>query len=165
MPVLVRDSGSTPLTGLMPGKGSGNGMPFSYGTAAFGRLKYGTDDEAERAADDLGLDSIHQHSMDLDDDGSDETIYMPGGDHDKLNKSLAERGQPPKPGIKAMGSQSDMSSGDAGMLGSDGMAEMMPSKPDKMSNRSETMAGERPEGSSMFRVFGDSDDDDEMEIY
>jgi len=160
--VQVLRAGSSPAAGVM-GDGSDNGMPFSYGTASFGRLKYGTDDEAERAADDLGLNGIHSHEMDLDGDGDDETIHMPGSDHEKLNKSLDEQGLPPKPGIGAMGSQSDMS--DPGMLGSDGMSEMMPSADNEMSDRDETMAGDRPEGASMFSVFGDSDKDGEMEIY
>jgi len=42
---------------------------------------------------------------------------------------------------------------------------MMPASENSMSADSDGMGGKRPDGSSMFRVFGDSDDDDEMEIY
>jgi hypothetical protein len=154
--------------------GSNNGMPFAYGTASFGRLKYGTDDEAERAADDLGLDGIHSHEMDLDGDGADETIHMPGADHEKLNKSLDEQGLPPKPGIKAMGSQT-MGMGGNGGPSDDRAPDPMPDGFDSgdevlsglapEQSRDSGLFGDRPDGASMFQFSGDSDDDDEMEIY
>jgi hypothetical protein len=115
--------------------------------------------------------------MDPDNDGMKETFYMPGDDHDELNDSLEERGLPPKPGIKAMGSETDgggmfsssmdmdMDSGDPGKMTSDAMGEMFPGSENKMSKRDDSMAGDRPDGASMFSIYGDSDDDDQMEIY
>jgi hypothetical protein len=144
----------------MPGKDrDGKALPFKYGTAAFGRLKYRTDDEARGAADDLGLSGIHQHSMDVDGDDQSETFFMPGSDHDALNESLDEQGLPPKPGVKAMGSQTGggMSDSDGGGMMDMGADDMMPSD--------DELFGDRPDEASTFQFSGDSDGDDNMELY
>lgn len=65
---------------------------FEYGTGQLGRLKYRTEGEARAAGDDLGLEGIHSHRMDADDDGQKEDFAMPGKNHNKLNDALSERG-------------------------------------------------------------------------
>lgn len=154
-------AGSSPGQSVMPGKGNDSGLSFGYGTAALGRLKYRTADEARGAADDLGADGVHSHTMDTDGDGESERFFMPAEDHDTLNDSLEEQGLPPKPSMQAMGSDA----ADPMQMSSDGMNEMMPSSKNSMSADGETMAGDRPDEASMFSLFGDSDDDGEMEIY
>jgi len=140
-----------------------------FGTFGFGRLKYRTDDEARAVSEELGLGGIHQHSMDVDDDGSKETFHMPGENHDKLNEGLAERGLDPKPGIKAMGSQTSMGESDPMQTGSDGMAAM--TDPDEAADMTlgigtpSGLIGDRDEETGPFNLFGDSDDDGDMELY
>jgi len=140
-----------------------------FGTFGFGRLKYRTDDEARAVSEELGLGGIHQHSMDVDDDGDKETFHMPGEDHDRLNEGLAERGLDPKPGIKAMGSQTEMSKSGPMQTGRDGMAAM--TDPDEAADMTlgigtpSGLVGDRDEETGPFTLFGDSDDDGDMEIY
>jgi len=153
-------AGSSPGESVMPGKGNSS-LPFGYGTAALGRLKYRTEDEARGAADDLGLDDTHSHSMDTDGDGNDERLFMPGENHDSLNDALTQRGLKPKPSKKPMGADGN----DPMKMSSDGMSEMFPSSEGSMSTDDDSMAGERPDGMGQFALFGDSDDDGDMEIY
>jgi hypothetical protein len=143
---------------------------MKFGASRLGRLKYRTAEEARGAADDLGLDDVHSHNMDPDNDGRDERLFMPGKSHDSLNDSLTDRGLDPMP---AMGGSSGGGSGAMKMdnsepmqMSSDGMSEMFPKKQNAMStSSSDSMAGSRPSGSGMFNIYGDSDDDGDMEIY
>lgn len=55
------------------------------------RLRYATQEGAREAADKLGLGGTHSHNS----NGG--RIYMPGENHQKLNRALRERGLPPTP--------------------------------------------------------------------
>jgi hypothetical protein len=58
-----------------------------------GRLKYDTQKKAQMKADALGLDGTHSHKMKGMNGG--ERFYMPGVNHQKLNKALKKRGMRP----------------------------------------------------------------------
>jgi len=129
-----------------------------YGTFSLGRLKFRTAEEARGAADDLGLDDVHSHTM-----GDGERLFMPGENHGELTDSLTARGLDPMPGKQAM-------RGDAPMqTGSDGMAAM--TDPDEAADMTlgigtpSGLIGERGDETGPFNLFGDSDDDGDMEIY
>jgi hypothetical protein len=81
---------------------------------------------------------------------SGQTIYMPGTDHEKLNKALESRGLPP----------TRMPTDSAGMMGGMMGGSSTEAMPDPMADI------EDPE--PVFNVdelTGDRDDDDDMEIY
>jgi len=96
---------------------------FRYGAKSVGRLTFRTEAEARGAAAELGLDGTHRHEQDHDNDGTKETVRMPGKNHSKLNKALTERGLEPTmvPGERDMGASmgDDMMEGD--MIALDGM--------------------------------------------
>jgi len=96
---------------------------FRYGAKSVGRLTFRSEAEARGAAAELGLDGTHRHEQDHDNDGTKESVSMPGKNHSKLNKALTERGLEPTmmPGERDMGASmgDDMMEGD--MVALDGM--------------------------------------------
>jgi hypothetical protein len=143
-----------PCTGVarvrLPGRGLSS-MMNKYGTR-LGRLKYRTAEEARGAARDLGISGVHSHMMDG------QKVYMPGSDHESLNRALEQQGLPPTqmPGDKG-------SSGMSGLLGG-GSMDTPPGSEGMPAADMEDI--EQPE--PIFDIedlTGDRDDDDSMEIY
>jgi len=91
---------------------------FRYGAKSVGRLTFRTEAEARGAAAELGLDGTHRHEQDHDNDGTKETVRMPGKNHRKLNKELRKRNLPPapKPSKKEMEEMKEMEMGVAGVF-------------------------------------------------
>jgi hypothetical protein len=87
-----------------------------------GRLKYDTQAKAQQKADALGLSGTHSHKMKGMNGG--ERFYMPGTDHQKLNKALKKRGKRPTParenGMGGMGG-GGMGGGMSGGMGGGSM--------------------------------------------
>jgi len=144
-----------PCTGMarvqLPGQGLSS-MMNKYGTR-LGRLRYRTAEEARGAACDLGISGVHSHMMDG------QNVFMPGSNHETLNRALESQGLPPT----KMPGGGKSSSGMTGMLGG-GAMDTPPATEDLPGTAMEEI--EQPE--PMFDLddlTGDRDDDDTMEIY
>jgi hypothetical protein len=113
----------------------------------FGRMKYATARRARQVASDLGLSGIHQHTM------NGQTLYMPGKDHEKLNKQLRKRGLAETP----------MPTSDRGAMDESGESGMMPlggsSEDDDSALNPFGSTGEESRGDPLGPIFETDDED------
>lgn len=143
-----------PCTGVarvrLPGRGLS--MMNKYGTR-LGRLKYRTAEEARGAARDLGISGVHSHMM------NGEQVFMPGSDHETLNRALKQQGLRPT----KMPGESKGSSGMTGLLGGGAM-----DTPPRSEGMPEAEMDDIEQPEPIFDIedlTGDRDDDDSMEVY
>ena len=120
-------------------------------TTSMGYLKFTTRSKAQRVAGKLGLSGTHSHEM------QGRTIYMPGSNHQKLNRALRREGLPetmmPGQGMDGMGAGDDLD---------DAMAmDLDPAVEDQL----EGGLIDEDIATGVGLGVGDEDDDGEMEIY
>jgi hypothetical protein len=139
---------------------------FVFGSEEFGRVKYPTESEAREAAEKMGIDGIHRHNKDIDDDGQKERIAMPGKNHQELNDGLLGLGLAPTPipGKDEEQTKTGMTESrpmdrrdDLGDMGA-----QMDIEHDAVERDQEKFFGSP---SDMVVNLGDGDDDGDMEIY
>ena len=120
-------------------------------TTSMGYLKFDTRSKAQRIARKLDLSGTHSHKM----QGT--RIYMPGSNHQKLNRALRREGLPetmmPGQGMDGMGAGDDLD---------DAMAmDLDPAVEDQL----EGGLIDEDVATGIGLGIGDDDDDGEMEIY
>ena len=120
-------------------------------TTSMGYLKFTTRSKAQRVAGKLDLSGTHSHEM------QGQRIYMPGSNHQKLNRALRREGLPetmmPGQGMDGMG---------AGDYLDDAMAmDLDPAVEDQL----EGGLIDEDIATGVGLGVGDDDDDGEMEIY
>jgi len=119
----------------------------------FGRMKYATAKRARQVASELGLSGIHQHTMDG------QTFYMPGKNHEKLNKQLRKRGLAETP----------MPTSDRGAMDDSGGSGMMPldsgSERDDYALNPFGTAEDKSEDDPLGPIFETGGDDDGGGLY
>jgi hypothetical protein len=120
-------------------------------TTSMGYLKFDTRSKAQRIARKLDLSGTHSHEM----QGT--RIYMPGSDHQKLNRALRREGLPetmmPGQGMTGMGAGDDL---DEAMA-----MDLDPAVEDQL----EGGLIDEDVATGVGLGVGDDDDDGEMEIY
>lgn len=134
----------------------GHNGPSEMGTI-LGRLKYRTAEEARGAARDLGISGVHSHMIDG------ERVFMPGSDHEKLNKALRKQGRPPTkmPGKQDSGAM--MNGMMTGMMSDGDETDVV--DPEPMMDGDGEVEVDMPEMMGDSAMFGDEDDDGNMELY
>jgi len=120
-------------------------------TTSMGYLKFSSRSKAQRIARKLDLSGTHSHEM------QGQRIYMPGSDHQKLNRALRREGLPetmmPGQGMDGMGAGDDLD---------DAMAmDLDPAVEDQL----EGGLIDEDIATGVGLGVGDDDDDGEMEIY
>lgn len=120
-------------------------------TTSMGYLKFTSRSKAQRIARKLDLSGTHSHEM----QGT--RIYMPGSDHQKLNRALRREGLPetmmPGQGMTGMGAGDDL---DEAMA-----MDLDPAVEDQL----EGGLIDEDVATGIGLGVGDDDDDGEMEIY
>jgi hypothetical protein len=141
-------------------------------TTSMGYLKFTSRSKAQRIARKLDLSGTHSHKM----QGT--RIYMPGSDHQKLNRALRREGLPetmmPGQGMTGMGSGDDLDAAMMPDLGdrptqnytADELDELVePEFTDQVDDQLEGGLIDEDIATGVGLGVGDKDDDGEMEIY
>ena len=148
-------------------------------TTSMGYLKYSSRSKALQTARKLGLSGTHKHVM------QGQRIYMPGSNHQKLNRALREKGLPetmvPGKGMTGMAAGDDL---DEAMMPDRSMMEsdlpdratqnytsdelddlVEPELTDQVDDQLEGGLIDEDVATGVGLGVGDDDDDGEMEIY
>jgi len=141
-------------------------------TTSMGYLKFTSRSKAQRIARKLDLSGTHSHEM------QGQRIYMPGSNHQKLNRALRREGLPetmmPGQGMTGMGSGDDLDEAMMPDLGdrptqnytSDELDDLMdPEFTDTVDDQLEGGLIDEDVATGIGLGVGDDDDDGEMEIY